>query len=240
MAIVNAKVKQGVTTTGVRDLNSFVKIDTKLEAINLCLAGLGRSGVATTDTTNVDANMASREIDRVSYGIQNNGGNGWWFNRESNWLFKPNEYTGEISIPNNVLSLITSRIGSTSVRDLTIRGNRVYDLVEHTFDLRIRFGEDNISFDFITLLPFDELPPTAAMAISYGAAASFMAQQEFDQGRMAVISQSAGMYLMQLQMENTGQLQSNYWEQNPMANIFASEVGNDTTLYYGGSYNGIY
>lgn len=242
MAIINApSMRQGVTSEGVRDLNSFVRIDTKLEAINLCLAGLGRSGIATTDTTNVDANMASREIDRTSYGLQNNGGNGWWFNKEDDWLLEPNQYNGEIKVPNNVLALIASRCGRQSIRKLAIRGDRIYDLKEHTFDLRVRFGtEKKISFDFVTLLDFDELPPTAAMAVSYAAAMTFMAQQEYDQGRMSVISQSAQTYLMQLQMENAGQQQANYWEQNPMANILAAEVGNDTSLYYGDSLHGLF
>lgn len=206
-----------------KDTN-FTGFDTMLSAITACLSAMGRVGVPTSDSNNIDARMAVAEINRQSFAIQNKGEKGWWFNREMNWEFTPND-KGYIYVPNNTLSMLAARVGTTVTRGLTIRNKQIYDTVEHTYDLRVRFGSEPIKFDLVLILPFIELPPTAQMAIAYKAAAMYAGKQEFDQGReQAVNFPEAERAMFDLEQAESHQSQHNYWEQSGTMGMFEAGI----------------
>lgn len=152
----------------------MIKQDTKLDAVNLCLAGIGREPVPELDTPDLDAAMAINIIDRVAQETQHNGGKGWWFNVEKGWDLHLDEKTGEVKIPNAAISILDTQpcqrvLGS----NLSIRGNRVYDTNRHTYDLR-HLHPTYITFTLIMLLPFEELPMSAKTAISWRARRIFI------------------------------------------------------------------
>lgn len=209
----------------------FATVDDRLAAMNLCLACLGRAGVSTPDTSNVDAKMASAEVDRVSYQVQHNGGAGWWFNRENNWTLKP-DVNGDIYVPNNVLTAIASKVGTSPIRGITIRNKRLYDTVKHSYDLRKRLGTGSIEMDFVMNLPYEELPPSAKMFIAYRAAFNFSGQQEFDANKLAIVSKTMDEAKIDMDSEESSQQSNNYWEQNPFMSTVEVMVGPSTGRLY--------
>lgn len=220
MAIIGQSTPQ---QTIEKDTN-FTGFNTMLAAINNCLSAMGRVGVPTSDSNNIDARMAVAEVERQNFKIQSNGEKGWWFNREYNWEFTPDD-NGYIYLPNNTLSMLAARIGNKVTRNLVIRNKRLYDTEKHTYDLRVRFGTEAINFDLIVILPFIELPPTAQIAISYAAAAAYAGKQEFDQGReQAVNYPEAARTMMQLEQAEVHNSQNNYWEQNGTMLEFESGI----------------
>ena len=148
------------------------------------MRGIGIAPVASEDDPDLDAATAGQVIDEVSTDIQ---AHGWFFNKEFNWKLTPDETTGYIQVPGSVLSIVTS--GASRSAGLIIRDNKIYDLWNHTFDLRDRVvtisGSDvgYIEFTFITELAFNDLPPTAKMAISYVARRKFAQDLEIDERR---------------------------------------------------------
>ena len=152
---------------------------TKVKAINICLASIGRSPVASEDDPDLDAAMASAEIDQASLDIQSIG---WWFNKEGNWKLAPDS-NGEIIVPNNAIEIVSWNTSREC--DLSIRGRRVYDKVNHTFDLSsLVNGSGTIEFLFILELPFADLPPLAQYAIIYRARRIFHSNVDGDSQKL--------------------------------------------------------
>lgn len=212
----------------------FTQIDTRLAAINLCLAVLGRAGVADASSPNVDAQMASREVDRVSYQTQHKGGAGWWFNRENSWILKPNQ-DGMIVLPNNVLSVLVARCGTQPIRGFTYRGDKLYDTVTHSFDLRDRLnqlGSDSLNLDLVLQLPYEELPPSAKMFIAYRAAYNFSGQQEFDANKLQVLQLTMQESQADMEAEENSQQSNNYWEQSGTMNMFADMAAQGDSSFF--------
>lgn len=201
-----------ISSTNQQLENDFRDMSTRLQAINLSLAMLGRTGVPSEDSRDVDAQDASIELDRVSHTFQLNNGHGWWFNREPNWRMVP-DANGCIFVPNNTLSMIADGDNMTRNRGLTIRGNRVYDLVNHSFDMRHRTDGD-IYFDFIVNLPFDQLPPSAKMYAAYRAAFNFAGTKEFDAKRLQITQASVQEMYQMVQSEDVSQTKFNLFLDN--------------------------
>lgn len=197
---------------------------TKLDAINICLRGIGISPVATEDDPDLDAALASQTIDDVSFDIQSRG---WWFNREGNWKLTPDEITGYISAPGSALSIIPT--GQLRGAGLTIRGTKIYDMHNHTFDLRSVAVSDNgvsyIEFIFITELPFNDLPPIAKQAITYTARRLFAQDLELDDKRWKFQKEDENMAHTQLMREETKNKKRNSLTDNPQVANFMANAG---------------
>lgn len=156
---------------------------TRLNAINACLRGISLSPIVVDDDTDIDAATAGQVVDQISHEVQSRG---WWFNKEHNWKLTVDPITGYIAAPPSALSIITT--GQSRNAQLTIRGDKIYDLYNHTFDLTSRlvsYGSDieYVEFSFITELPFTQLPPVARIAISYMSRQQFAQDMEVDEKR---------------------------------------------------------
>lgn len=137
---------------------------TALEAVNRMLRIIQEAPVNTLETTNVDALDAHATLLEVSRELQSPG---WNFNREYGYLL-PSDLNGEVFLPQNTLSVDSD--GQDTSRGLVQRGRRLYDPINHTFNI----GKD-VKVDITFLLPFDELPETARRLITIRAARAFQA-----------------------------------------------------------------
>lgn len=201
-----------ITSTSKQLETDFRDVSTRLQSINLSLAMLGRTGVPSEDSTDTDAQDASVSLDRVCYTFQLNNGHGWWFNREPHWRMTP-DTDGFIFVPNNILSMIAEGDNFERNRGLTIRGSRIYDLVNHSYDMRHRTSGD-IYFDFIVNLPFNELPPSAKMYASYRAALNFTGTKEFDANRLQITQASVQEMYQMIHSEDVAQTKFNLYLDN--------------------------
>ena len=124
--------------------------DPMLDAVNACLSGIGQASTDTLDDGSADTDMAVNVINRVSRQMQSQG---WWFNKEANWVLKPEPFAGRIPTPVNALSVVNEK--HNRYRQLAIRGGFLYDVDQHTYDLTsMADASGNLTLTFIVLLDF--------------------------------------------------------------------------------------
>ena len=131
---------------------------TELEAVNIILSGIGETPVNTLiGELTTDVSQAKALLAEISREVQ---AEGWIWNTEREYPLKTNQ-NNEILLPANAL-LVYFR--EPDVRLYTVRGNRVYNLLEHTF----KFEKDTTikALSIILFLDFDELPETARRYIT--------------------------------------------------------------------------
>lgn len=136
----------------------------KLEAINRILAGIGEASINTleeTDYLTQDVIDAINKLDDVSQQVQ---ADGWKFNYEENFIFNQN-LSGEVELPPNIISI---DVKYTSTNAIVQRGNKLYDLRNHTYKLN-----QSITADVIFALDFEELPYAAQNYITVRAKREF-------------------------------------------------------------------
>jgi len=207
---------------------------TRLDAINTCLRGVGIAPVATEDDPDLDVAMAGQVVDQVNLDIQSRG---WWFNKESNWKITPDETTGFIAIPSSVLSIVSS--GNSRNVGLTIRDNKAYDLLNHTYDLRDRAfsepGSDTkfIEFTLIFEIPFEDVPPIAKQAIVMIARRQFAQDLEVDPNRYKFQMQDEIVAYNNMIREDSKNVKRNAFTDNASVSAFLSRVGGYNAQRYG-------
>jgi hypothetical protein len=196
-----------------------------LDAINACLAGIGLAPVSDEDDTDLDASTAKRTIERISKEIQQRG---WFFNKEYNWNLVPDSNTGQVVAPSNALSIVTDAY-SRNV-PLALRDGKLYDLVNHTYDLtdlaNYEVGDVmTIQTAFIFYLEFNNLPPIAQTAILYTARRQFAQDLEVDERRWKFQKEEEQHAMSLLEREDMRNRKHNYLTDNPSAVLFQSKVG---------------
>lgn len=188
----------------IRPLNSI------LDAVNLCLAGIGMAPVPSLDSHDLDAEQARAAIEQAAMNILSNSGNGWWFNVEGNWNLTPDPYNGFIKIPNGVLGIRQAVIGRTEyTRRLAIRGGKIYDKVNHSHDLRDVCGGCPLTFTFIMHLDFEDLPASARQAVAWAGRSMFCMDIEGDERKLQYNNGVAGNTLRSLNSEHITQMKYN-------------------------------
>jgi len=202
----------------------------KLDAMNVCLAGIGMAPVSDEDHSDLDAAQAKRTIERISKEIQQRG---WFFNKEFNWNVVPDSNTGHIVAPTNALSLITS--GESRNIRLALRDGRLYDMVNHTFDLSDLAnysvgGVLCLQLAFIMLIDFNDLPPIAQTAITYVARRQFAQDLEIDEKRWKFQRQDEQDAMNLLQREESRNRKHNYLRDNATAQNFIFRAGGPNSL----------
>lgn len=202
---------------------------TRLDAINMCMRGIGLSPVATEDDPDLDAALAGQTVDQITEDIQ---ARGYWFNKEWNWFLTPNETTGFIDAPSSAISVIT--VGKSRSLPVTIRGGKLYDLLNHTYDLRILLedmgGGDTIEFAFITSIPFDDMPPLARLSVTYTARRMFAQDLEVDERRWKFQMKDEETAFNAMLKEDARNVKRNYLRDNPRVSTFLSVVGGRNSL----------
>lgn len=124
---------------------------TELEAVNTMLSGIGEAPVNSFSEVTADVSLARHILNEVSREVQLTG---FQWNTEDNYPLTPDIH-GLIRLHP---SIVRVHFREPTDRELTIRGNRVYDRINHTFT----FPQDTaITCTVTLLLPFEELPEAA-------------------------------------------------------------------------------
>lgn len=200
-------------------------INTRLDAINYIIGCIGLAPVDSEDEYNLDVAQAAQAMDNISRRIQDNKGQGWWFNRETNWMLKPDPITKEIIVPNNALSVYYLDQYGRQCRMAT-RGRNLYDPKLHRFDMS-QFSTHNGSMNLtlIMQLEFDDLPYTAKDAVATEAGVRFATSNEMDVNRIKILSQVAQEARFAMEQENTSQQKNNAFKDNRAMSSFDAVGG---------------
>jgi hypothetical protein len=140
----------------------------------------------------------------------------------------PDSNTGQIVAPANALSLVTT--GPSRGLQLVMREGKIYDLINHTFDLTDLAnyevgGVMTIQMMFIILLDFNDLPPIAQTAITYIARRQFAQDLEVDERRWKFQKQDETDAMNLLQREEARNKKKNQILDNPNMQVFMRKVG---------------
>ena len=206
---------------------------TKLDAINICLRGIGLAPVDTEDDFDLDSGTAKNIIDQTSTEIQSRG---WWFNKEEGWKITPDVVNGYISLSDSVLSIVSS--GVSNALKLAIRESKIYDIQNHTFDLRdIAYSDPNtgisyIELTYITEVAFNDLPFTARQAIAFKARRLYAQDLQVDEKRWKFQRADENISLMNLLKEDSRDTKRNSITDNPMIQNFVWKAGGYNSTYY--------
>ena len=129
---------------------------TELEAVNEMLTSIGNSPLSSLEDISdiLDAVIAQQTLHDVSREIQSEG---WHFNTEQCYTLTPDAVDGELDLPANCLSADTT--GSNASLDVAVRGQKLYDLVEHTYDFSAYVS--GVECELVLFLEWAELPEYA-------------------------------------------------------------------------------
>jgi hypothetical protein len=124
----------------------------ELEAVNEMLSAIGETPVSSIDTeTFADAQIALTLLRNISRRVQKQGCH---FNTEIAFSIAPT-VSGEIRLPANTLAADEIQPQENPDRDLVVRGQRLYDRKNQTYNI----GE-TVKLDLTLLLPFTDAPET--------------------------------------------------------------------------------
>jgi hypothetical protein len=128
----------------------------ELSAVNMMLASIGERPVNSLETSQrLDVIRAVQTLNELNVLVQTRG---WWFNEEHD-VALPVNGDGEYELEANIVKVDTS---DTSVNNFVVRGSTLYNTDTHT----TTGHTDDLMVDYISLLPFDDLPETARMYIA--------------------------------------------------------------------------
>ena len=207
-------------------------LNTELDAVNLCLSGIGREPVSSLDTADLDSAMARSVIQQSSLDIQTNAGRGWWFNNERNWSLEP-DIQGIIRLPNNTLSIVEARATFYDRGErLTVRGDKIYDTDDHTFDMRNILNRDGkIVFSLIIALVYEDLPHTAMSAIAWKSRRVFADDVVGDEVQHQINMRGENRAFASLEVEHHRTARKNYLRDNAQIRSRVGLIGGNNNMY---------
>lgn len=189
-------------------------INTRLDAINYIIGCIGLSPVESEDEYNLDVAMAAMAMDSISRRIQDNKGQGWWFNKERNWMLAPDPVTKQVLLPNNTLAVYYIDKNMRQQR-MANRGRALYDVNKYRFDMSTFADSDGyLNLTLITQLEFDDLPYTAKDAIATEAGVRFATSNEMEINRIKVLTEVATTARFAMESEETSQRKNNAFTDN--------------------------
>ena len=138
------------------------QLDNDLSAVNSVLAAIGQAPVTNLNYQNPEVAMVKRLIDEVNVDVQSEE---WQFNTEQHRTYTPATAANgdrEFVFPAGALRMNLSGGQIYRCGDLVVRGDRLYNKLWHTTD--VRDWDDfsspwELNFDMVWLIPFTELPP---------------------------------------------------------------------------------
>jgi len=141
---------------------------TELEAVNEILAAIGEAPVGTlSGALPVDASTALTRLRSRSRNLQ---AQGWSFNTDEGYTL-PADNDGKVAIPRNALN-----VDPVDNNDLVVRGQFIYDRVNHTFVI-----DDDVEVDIVRFLPWEDLPQYARAFLFVATARTFQDQMIGDE-----------------------------------------------------------
>lgn len=140
---------------------------TELEAVNIMLSTIGEAPVNNLESGLVDAETAETILKNVSRDVQSHG---WNFNSEPDYTVAA-DTSGNVILPTEIVraDLAQSETKFRSSKNEYIqRGNKMYDKVNHTYNIGTA-----LKLDVVVLLTFDLLPEIARRYIAIKASRIF-------------------------------------------------------------------
>lgn len=166
----------------------FLTPTTELEAVNLMLSAIGESPITSLDDgSSVDTSQALLMLANVSRQVQQRG---WWFNTEDEYPLTPDNISQYILVPANTMKVVSS---DTSI---VLRGNRLYDKTNHTYNFTAPVTVTEITF----LLAFNELPEQARNLIAQRATRMFQERMLGSDTISAFTKQDEGQAALDLEV----------------------------------------
>lgn len=137
---------------------------TQLSAVNAMLTTIGEAPVNSLSSGLMDAETAETILNEVSRDVQSTG---WNFNTESNFKIAADE-SGNVVLPAPIVRADVVSKYRSSKNEYVQRGNKMYDKVNHTYNI----GKE-LTLHVVVLLAFDELPEVARRYITLKASRIF-------------------------------------------------------------------
>tara|TARA_R100000234_G_scaffold81740_1_gene51503 strand:+ start:8915 stop:9553 length:639 start_codon:yes stop_codon:yes gene_type:complete len=149
---------------------------TELDAVNTILSAVGEPPITSlSDPKNADAAIAQNVLTEITREIQTMG---WHFNTQYNVAFQP-DASKQIVLAENIVridlvdhGIVTQDVNRnttvTDTRDITQRGDKLFDRTNNTYDF-----ETEVVATVIYLLDFTELPEPARRYATIKAARVF-------------------------------------------------------------------
>lgn len=140
---------------------------TKLEAVNSMLSTIGEAPVNSLSSGLVDAETAETILNEVSRDVQSTG---WNFNSEPDYTVAADS-AGNVVLPSEIVRADLANSVTkfrSSKNEYVQRGNKMYDKVNHTFNIA-----QSLKLDVIVLLDFETLPEVARRYIAIRASRLF-------------------------------------------------------------------
>lgn len=135
------------------------------------LSCIGEAPINDLDVTGLlDVDNARAVLDETSRTVQDNGGEGWHFNSETNYPLVRN-IDGKIAVPPSALKIDTTARFQYSY-DVVQRGDFLYNK-----KTRSDVFDQDIEVDVVWLFSFEQLPEAARRYIMIRAARVFQARQ---------------------------------------------------------------
>ena len=140
----------------------------ELDAVNEMLTSIGGSPLSSLEDIAEleDATIARQLLHNISRELQSEG---WHFNTEPEENLVPDIVDGDIDLPGNTLGCDTT--GTSCALNVTIRGTKLYDLENHTFDFSAYTS--GIEVELIVFLEWTDLPEYARRYIYIRAGRKF-------------------------------------------------------------------
>lgn len=185
-----------------------------LTAINLLLRKVGTRAVSSPDINHPDVADA-KEVLTIEIGnILNRG---WWFNKRASVRHSPDS-SGYINLGANVIRIEPDRDTRRIYPELSLRGNRVYDVTNNTFTL----ASDIVVDEYIEL-DWEHIPHTAHLYIAYTAASEFVSDKLEDTAKANKLERTAREHLEDLHADELRSTKPNMLE-SPNARHMLSGV----------------
>jgi hypothetical protein len=137
---------------------------TQLSAVNSMLSTIGEAPVNSLPSDLVDADTAATVLNEVSIDVQSLG---WNFNTEPNYKVGVNG-DGEVVLGDEIMRADSVSKYRSSENEYVQRGNKMYDKVNHTYNI----GKA-LTLNVVVLLAFELLPEVARRFITVKASRLF-------------------------------------------------------------------
>lgn len=160
---------------------------TELEAVNLMLASIGESPVASLDDGLVDVEMARDLLRQRSKSVQMKG---WGFNTLFEYTLTPDN-NGYLNLPANCLKVFVPYY-----RQHQKRGSKLYDNIKHT-----NVYTADLKVTMVLGLPYDDLPESLRIYLYMAA------------GRVFQDQSSAESTLHQISLADETRAKADFWNE---------------------------
>lgn len=157
----------------------------RLEIINHMLNTVGEAGVVTIESLHPSVTVAKRILSTTDKTFQLRG---WWFNKEYGITLEKN-IANEVDIPANAIEFTIDQnrlqyLSSGGKLQYVQRGTKVYDALNHTFNI-----SRSIPADLVLQLDIEDLPGAASNYLLHKAAEAMYLDDDGDEQKLNRLNQ---------------------------------------------------